>query len=128
MKYDYLIVGAGLYGAVFAQMMTDNGRSCIVIDRRSHIGGNAHCDEVDGIVVHRYGPHIFHTSDQGVWEYVNRFAEFSGYVHASVANYSDSSTYVPEDSEYELQNIMVTSRKKVLIADTRIEVRFDADS
>lgn len=87
MKYDYLIVGAGLYGAVFAQMMTDNGRSCIVIDRRSHIGGNAHCEEVDGIVVHRYGPHIFHTSDQGLWEYVNRFSEFSGYVHAPVANY-----------------------------------------
>ena len=87
MKYDYLIVGAGLYGAAFAQQMTAAGKRCLVIDRRPHIAGNAHCEVVEGIQVHRYGAHIFHTSDEGVWEYVNRFVRFNHFVNSPVAIY-----------------------------------------
>lgn len=87
MHYDYLVVGAGLYGAAFAQQMIDAGKTVLVIDKRSHIGGNIYTEEVEGIQVHRYGAHIFHTNDQGVWEYVNRFAEFNRYTNSPVANY-----------------------------------------
>ena len=74
MKYDYLIVGAGLYGAVFAREMKEKGKRCLVIDRREQIAGNVYTEEVEGIQVHRYGAHIFHTNDRKVWEYVQRFA------------------------------------------------------
>ena len=94
-KYDYLIVGAGLYGSVFARQMTDAGRRCLVIDRRDHIGGNAHCETVEGIQVHLYGAHIFHTSDREVWEYVNRFAEFNNYINSPVAIYKDELYNLP---------------------------------
>ncbi len=77
MKYDYLIVGAGLYGAVFAQQKKEQGKRCLVTDRRSHIVGNIYSEEMEGIQVHRYGPHIFHTDNEKVWEYVNRFARVS---------------------------------------------------
>ncbi len=85
--YDYLIVGAGLFGAVFAREATDRGRRCLVVDRRDHIGGNVYTEDVEGIPVHRYGAHIFHTNDEGVWNYVNRFARFNHYVNSPVANY-----------------------------------------
>ena len=78
-EYDYLIVGAGLYGSVFARQMTDTGKRCLVIDRRNHFGGNIHCETIEGIQVHRYGAHIFHTSDREVWAYVNRYAEYEQY-------------------------------------------------
>ena len=87
MHYDYLIVGAGLYGAAFAQQAREAGKSVLVIDRRDHIGGNAYTEEVEGIQVHKYGAHIFHTNDKTVWEYVNRFAEFNRYTNSPVANY-----------------------------------------
>lgn len=87
MKYDYLVVGAGLYGAVFAREARDQGKKCLVVERRGHIGGNIYCEEVHGIRVHRYGAHIFHTSDKAVWDYVNRFAEFNHYVNSPVARY-----------------------------------------
>ncbi len=86
-EYDFLIVGAGLFGCVFAREMTDAGKKCLVIDRRPHIGGNIYTEEVEGIQVHRYGAHIFHTSDREVWEYINRFAEFNQYINSPVANY-----------------------------------------
>ncbi|MBQ8605713.1 MAG: UDP-galactopyranose mutase [Clostridia bacterium] len=85
--YDWLIVGAGLYGAVFAREMTDAGKKCLVIDKRDHIGGNIYTEKTEGINVHKYGAHIFHTSDKEVWDYVNRFAEFNGYINSPVANY-----------------------------------------
>ena len=85
--FDYLIVGAGLYGAVFAREMTDRGKKVLVIDRRDHIAGNAYTEAVEGIQVHRYGAHIFHTDDRNVWAYVNRFAEFNRYTNSPVANY-----------------------------------------
>lgn len=87
MKYDYLIVGAGLYGAVFAYEAKKHGKKCIVIDKRSHIGGNIYCENVHGINVHKYGAHIFHTSNKVVWDYVQQFAEFNRYTNSPVANY-----------------------------------------
>jgi UDP-galactopyranose mutase len=79
--YDYLIVGAGMFGATFAREMTDAGKRCLVIDRRPHIGGNCFTESVEGIEVHRYGPHIFHTDNKRIWEYVQRFGEFNNFIN-----------------------------------------------
>ncbi len=86
-SYDYLIVGAGLFGAVFAERAKSAGKKCLVIDRRDHIAGNVYTCEREGINVHMYGPHIFHTNDTEVWEYVNRFAEFNNFKLGTIANY-----------------------------------------
>ncbi len=86
-QYDFLIVGAGLYGAAFARLATDKGFKCLVIDRRSHVAGNVYTENVNGINVHRYGAHIFHTSNKEVWEFANKFAEFNRYTNTVVANY-----------------------------------------
>lgn len=95
MRYDYLIVGAGLFGAVFAHEMIKAGRSCYCIDKRSHIGGNLYTEEWKGIQVHKYGAHIFHTSDRAVWDYVNQFAEFNHYINSPVAFYRDEIYNLP---------------------------------
>lgn len=87
MKFDYLIVGAGLYGAVFAKEAREKGKKCLIVEKRDHIAGNIYCEEISGIQVHKYGAHIFHTSDKAVWEYVNRFAEFNHYINSPVARY-----------------------------------------
>ena len=86
-QYDYLIVGAGLYGSVFARLATDSGKKCLVIDKRSNIAGNIYTEEVNGINVHKYGAHIFHTSNKEVWDFVNRYAEFNRYTNSPIANY-----------------------------------------
>ena len=86
-KYDYVIVGAGLFGAVFAREATQAGKKCLVIDKREHIAGNIYTREVEGINVHEYGAHIFHTSNEEVWNYVNTFAKFNRYTNSPVANY-----------------------------------------
>lgn len=86
--YDYLIVGAGLFGSVFAYEATKRGKNCLVVDRRSHIGGNIYCKQQDDIKIHKYGAHIFHTSNKKVWDYVNQFAEFNNYINSPVANYN----------------------------------------
>lgn len=93
MQYDYLIVGAGLSGAVMAHELTNAGYRCLVIDKRSHIGGNIYTEEIGGIHVHRYGAHIFHTSDRKIWDYVNTFAEFNRYTNCPVAKASDGRLY-----------------------------------
>ena len=85
--YDYLIVGAGLYGAVFAQQARERGKTALVIDRRPHIAGNVYTETVEGIHVHQYGAHIFHTNNRAVWAYVNRFAAFNRFTNSPVANY-----------------------------------------
>ena len=85
--YDYLVVGAGLFGAVFARQAADKGFSVLVVDKRDHIAGNVYCKEVEGIQVHEYGAHIFHTNDDRVWHYVNRFSEFNRFTNSPVANY-----------------------------------------
>ena len=94
-KYDYLIVGSGLFGAVFANEMTKSGKKCLVIDKRDHIGGNIYTKEVEGINVHMYGAHIFHTSDKKIWDYVNQFAEFNRYTNSPVARYKDELYNMP---------------------------------
>ena len=85
--YDYLIVGSGLFGSVFAHEMHKKGKSCLVLERRLHVGGNIYCENKDGINIHTYGAHIFHTSNKKVWDYVNQFVEFNNYVNSPVANY-----------------------------------------
>ena len=85
--YDYLIVGAGLFGAVAARELCDSGKTVLVVDRRDHIGGNIFTEKIEGINVHKYGAHIFHTNDRDVWEYVNRFSVFNRYTNSPVANY-----------------------------------------
>ena len=87
MKYDFLIVGSGLFGATFAQKCIEAGKRCLVIERRSHIGGNAYTEVLDRIQVHRYGAHIFHTNTEHVWKYINRFTRFNDYIHRPMANY-----------------------------------------
>ena len=86
-KYDYVIVGAGLYGACFAYLATQKGKKCLVIDKRAHAGGNLYCEEVEGINVHKYGAHIFHTSNKQVWDFMCSIVEFNNYVNSPVANY-----------------------------------------
>ncbi len=95
MKYDYLIVGAGLYGAVFANIAAKKGKRCLVLDKRSHIGGNIYTEKLQGINVHRYGAHIFHTSNKRVWDFVNQFAEFNNYVNSPIAIYRDELYNLP---------------------------------
>ncbi len=94
-KYDYLIVGAGLYGAIFFFFMTKAGKNCLVIDKRDHIGGNVYTENVEGINVHKYGAHIFHTSNKRVWDYMNSFAEFNRYTNSPVAKYKDELYNLP---------------------------------
>ena len=94
-QYDYLIVGAGLYGAVMAHELHKKGKHCLVIDRRDHIAGNIYCEEIEGIHVHKYGAHIFHTSNQKVWEYINQFAEFNNYINSPIAVYKDELYNLP---------------------------------
>lgn len=95
MKYDYLIVGAGLFGAIFAHEAKKAGKKVLVIDRRDHIGGNIYTKEVEGIQVHQYGAHIFHTSDKEVWDYIQQFAEFNRYTNSPVARYKDELYNLP---------------------------------
>ena len=95
MHYDYLIVGAGLYGAVFANEAEKKGKKCLVVEKRDHIAGNIYTKEMDGINVHVYGAHIFHTSDKFIWEYINEFAEFNNYVNSPIARYKDELYNLP---------------------------------
>ena len=88
-KYDYLIVGAGLFGAVFAYEAMKRGKTCLVIERRDHIAGNIYCETIEDIHVHKYGAHIFHTSNQEVWDYINQFAAFNNYINSPIAIYKD---------------------------------------
>ena len=95
MKYNYLIVGSGLFGAIFAYEAYKRGKKCLVIDKRSHIGGNIYTENIDGINVHKYGAHIFHTSNKEVWQYINQFAEFNRYTNSPVARYKDELYNMP---------------------------------
>ena len=95
MKYDYLVVGAGLFGATFAYEACKKGKKCLVIDKRPHIGGNIYTENIEGINVHKYGAHIFHTSDKEIWDYVNSFAEFNRYTNSPVARYKNETYNLP---------------------------------
>ncbi|MCI8781276.1 MAG: UDP-galactopyranose mutase [Lachnospiraceae bacterium] len=95
MKYNYLIVGAGLFGAVFAHEMTNKGKKCLVLDKRDHVAGNIYCENIEGIHVHKYGAHIFHTSDKKIWEYINQFAEFNNFINSPMAVYKNELYNMP---------------------------------
>ena len=86
-KYDYVLVGSGLFNGVFAYLARQTGKKCLVVERRDHIGGNIYCEDMEGIHVHKYGAHIFHTSNREVWNFVNSLAEFNRYTNSPVANY-----------------------------------------
>lgn len=118
MKYDYLVVGAGLYGAVFAYEAKKKGKTCLVIDKRDHIAGNIYCENVSGINVHKYGAHIFHTSDKKIWEYVNQFAEFNNYINSPVARYKDELYNLPFNMNTfsKMWNIATPQEAKYIIA------------
>ena len=94
-KYDYVLVGSGLYAGVWANEAKKRGRRCLVVEKRNHIGGNVYCEEIEGIHVHRYGAHIFHTSDRAVWDYVNGLAEFNRYTNSPMANYQGEMYNMP---------------------------------
>ena len=118
MKYDYLVVGAGLYGAVFAYEAKKKGKTCLVIDKRDHIAGNIYCENVSGINVHKYGAHIFHTSDKKIWEYVNQFAEFNNYINSPVASYKNELYNLPFNMNTfsKMWNIATPQEAKDIIA------------
>ncbi len=118
MKYDYLVVGAGLYGAVFAYESKKKGKTCLVIDKRDHIAGNIYCENVSGINVHKYGAHIFHTSDKKIWEYVNQFAEFNNYINSPVARYKNELYNLPFNMNTfsKMWNIATPQEAKDIIA------------
>lgn len=116
--YDYLIVGAGLFGAVFAHEAYKKGRTCLVIDKRNNIGGNIYTESTEGINVHKYGAHIFHTSDKQIWDYVNRFAEFNNYINSPVAVYKDELYNLPFNMNTfsRMWNIRTPEKAKEIIA------------
>lgn len=118
MKYDYLIVGAGLYGAVFAYEAQKKGKKCLVIDKRDHIAGNIYCENISGINVHKYGAHIFHTSNQKIWNYINQFAEFNNYINSPVARYKNELYNLPFNMNTfsKMWNIATPQEAKDIIA------------
>ncbi len=117
MKYDYLIVGAGLFGSVFAYEATKKGKKCLVIDKRDHIAGNIYTKETENINVHQYGAHIFHTSDRKIWDYVNSFADFNNYINSPVAVYKDELYNLPFNMNTfsKMWNIKTPSEAKAII-------------
>lgn len=117
MKYDYLIVGAGLFGAVFAYEATKKGKKCLVIDKRDHIAGNIYTKETENINVHQYGAHIFHTSDRKIWDYVNSYADFNNYINSPVAVYKDELYNLPFNMNTfsKMWNIKTPSEAKAII-------------
>jgi len=123
MKYDYLVVGAGLFGATFAQTVTEQGKTCLVIDRRPHIAGNAYTENVHGIAVHRYGPHIFHTNNKVVWDYVNRFSKFNNFINSPIAKYNNELYNLPFNMNTfsKMWNIFTPVEAKAIIEKQRAD-------
>ena len=125
MKYDYLIVGTGLFGAVFAYEMKKAGKKCFCIDKRENIGGNIYTEEQNGIWVHKYGAHIFHTSNREIWDYVNQFAEFNHYVNSPVAVYKDELYNLPFNMNTfsKMWGIKTPAEAKEMIEEQRAQSR-----
>lgn len=121
MKYDFLIVGAGLYGAVFAQQAKLAGKKCLVIDKRDHIAGNIYTESVNDINIHKYGAHIFHTSNENVWQYINQFATFNNYVNSPLALYKDKLYNLPFNMNtfYQLWGSITPQQAKEKIEEQR---------
>ena len=127
MQYDYLIVGAGLYGAVFAYEAAIQGKACLVIDKRPHIAGNAYTEEINGIHVHRYGAHIFRTNERHVWEYVQRFAEFNHFINAPIARFGDELFNLPFNMNtfHRLWGVVTPDEARAMIDKQRAPFRTD---
>ena len=123
MKYDYLIVGSGLFGATFAHFAKEQGKKCLVIDKRPHLGGNIYCEQTEGINVHKYGAHIFHTSNKKVWEFVNSLVEFNRYTNAPVANYKGKLFNLPFNMNtfYQMWGVMTPQQAAEKIEEQRRE-------
>jgi UDP-galactopyranose mutase len=122
-KYDYLIVGSGLYGATFAHFARKQRKRCLVIDKRSHLGGNVYCENMEGINVHKYGAHIFHTSDKNVWNFVNSIVEFNRYTNSPIANYKGELYNLPFNMNtfYALWRVKTPEEAKAKIEKQKIE-------
>lgn len=123
MKYDYLIVGSGLFGATFAYLAKKAGKKCLVIDKRPHLGGNVYCEKVEGINVHQYGAHIFHTSNKKVWDFVNSIVEFNRYTNCPVANYKGKLYNLPFNMNtfYQMWGVLTPGEAKAKIEEQKKE-------
>ena len=124
-KYDYLIVGSGLFGAIFAHEMTKKGKKCLILERRDHIGGNIYTQEKEGIQVHKYGAHIFHTSNKKVWDYVNSFVEFNRYTNSPIANYKGELYNLPFNMNtfYQLWGVKTPEEAQAKIEEQKSEYK-----
>ena len=123
MKYDYLIVGSGLFGATFAYRAKQMGKKCLVIDKRPHLGGNIYCENIEGINVHKYGAHIFHTSNKQVWEFVNSIVEFNRYTNSPIANYRGKQYNLPFNMNtfYQMWGVLTPEEAKAKIEEQKAE-------
>jgi UDP-galactopyranose mutase len=130
-QYDYLIVGAGIYGATFSCMAHRQGKRCLVIDKRNHLGGNIYCENIEGINVHKYGAHIFHTSNKKVWEFVNSIVEFNRYTNSPIANYKGKQYNLPFNMNtfYQMWGVLTPAEAQAKIEEQRQEAleRMKAD-
>lgn len=124
-KYDYLIVGAGLFGAVFAHEATKQRKKCLVIDKRCHIAGNIYTENIEGINVHRYGAHIFHTDNKKIWDYVNQFADLNNYINTPIANYKGKLFNMPFNMHtfYEMWGVTTPAEAEAKINEQRAEIK-----
>ena len=122
-KYDYLIVGSGLFGATFAYRAKQAGKKCLVIDKRPHLGGNVYCENVEGINVHKYGAHIFHTNNKQVWEFVNSMVEFNRYTNSPIANYKGKQYNLPFNMNtfYQMWGVLTPEEAKAKIEEQKAE-------
>ena len=125
MKYDYLIVGAGLFGSIFAHEMTKKGKKCLIIEKRDHIGGNVYTENIENINVHKYGAHIFHTNNKEVWEYINQFADFNRYTNSPVANYNGELYNLPFNMNtfYQMWGVKTPDEAKAKINEQKSEIK-----
>ena len=124
-QYDFLIVGAGLYGATFAHLAHKQGKRCLVIDKRSHLGGNVYCENVEGINVHKYGAHIFHTSNKMIWQFVNSIVEFNRYTNCPIANYQGKLYNLPFNMNtfYQMWGVRTPDEAKRKIEEEKLKVK-----
>jgi len=122
--YDFLIIGAGLFGSVFAHEASQKGARCLVLEKRNHIGGNVFCEDIEGITVHKHGAHIFHTSDKFIWDYINSFADFNNYVHSPIANYDGELYNLPFNMNtfYTLWGARTPEEAKTVIKKQRLGI------
>lgn len=128
--YDYLIVGAGLFGSVFAEQVTQNNKKCLVVEKRNHIGGNCYTENIEGINVHKYGAHIFHTSNVEIWNYINKFVTMNNYVNSPIAKYKNELYNLPFNMNTfsKMWNISTPEQAKEIIKIQSQEVKYDVEN